>query len=243
MSSRRLWFVGLSIAAHFGVGFAIYASNTWGLERLSPGKGPGVTLGVLQIAAAGNESPAPKDTVKHNPKRPKVTQTVQLTVVKEPPGEPAIGTGSGAGSGAGSGDGSGSATTTADPCLTPDCGQPKPPVVEQPKIELPKPKPPERVSPRDLGNSRISGNDAVQPSEPTKRQMVDDDHLRSTGTFEVCVDPSGAVSSVKLLASTKYPDYDNRLASAVRTWRYRPHATNGQAVSVCSTVTFIYSIK
>jgi len=117
-------------------------------------------------------------------------------------------------------------------------------VIEQPKIELPKVtkvQPPKRVAPQDL--VRIGGPDDIQPPEHVKRQMIADDNRKSTGTFELCVNEAGVVSSVKLLRSTSYRDYDNRLASAVRGWRYRPHTSNGMAVSVCSTVTFIYSIK
>jgi TonB family protein len=243
MSSRRLWFVSLSVVGHLGLGFGIYASNTWGLEKLGPGKGPAVSLGVLGAQAPAGESPSSKETVKNTPKKQKPPVIVQLTEVKdgskEIPG-PATGTGSGAGSGEGSGSGH---TPTTGGCAIPPCEEPKDPIVEQPKIELPKPKvqPPKRIAPQDL--VRIGGRDDIQPPEHVKRQMIADDKLKSTGTFELCVNEAGTVSSVKLLRSTNYPDYDNRLAGAVRGWRYRPHMVNGLAVSVCSTVTFIYSIK
>jgi TonB family protein len=243
MSSRRLWFISLSIAGHLGLGFGIYASNVWGIEKLGPGKGPAVSLGVLGPQAPAGDPPASKETVKSNPKKPKAAVTVQPTVVKELPKDvgPAIGAGSG---GAGSG-GGGSNSEQIGSCSLPPCdAKDPPPVVEQPKIELPKPvkaQPPKRVAPQDL--VRIGGPDNIQPPEHVKRQMVADDKLKSTGTFELCVNEAGLVSSVKMLRSTSYADYDNRLASAVRGWRYRPHTTNGTAVSVCSTVTFIYSIK
>ena len=242
MSSRRLWFVSLSIAGHLGLGFAIYASNTWGLERLGPGKGPAVSLGVLGAQAPAGESPSAKETVKSKPKRQKPPVMVQLTVTKESPDVgPSTGTGSGSGAGSGTGSGSGESPLTGN-CTNPPCDEHKdPPVVEQPKVELPKV--PKRMAPLDLAKGRISGREDIQPPEHVKRQMIDDDHRKSTATFELCVDETGTVSKVRMLVSTKYTDYDNLLGGAIRSWRYRPQVSNGVAVSVCSTVTFIYSIK
>lgn len=241
MSSRRLWFVSLSILGHLGLGFAIYASNTWGLEKLGPGKGPAVSLGVLGAQAPAGESPSPKDTVKHKPKRPKVAVMVQLAVTKETPDVgPSIGTGSGSGAGSGEGSGSG-LTPVIGGCAIPPCDDKDPPVVEQPKVELPKV--PKRMAPIDLAKARISGREDIQPPEHVKRQMIDADRRKATATFELCVDEAGAVSKVRMLVSTKYADYDNLLGGAIRSWRYRPQVSNGVAVSVCSTVTFIYSIK
>ncbi|MEJ7604463.1 MAG: energy transducer TonB, partial [Kofleriaceae bacterium] len=180
------------------------------------------------------------DTTKRNPKRPKVNHTVQLVKATEQPAVgPAIGEGSGQGSGAGSG--SGSATEPPAGCAFPPCDDQT--VVEQPRIDIPKPKLVKRMSPRDFGNLRIGGRDDIQPPEHVKRQMIGDQRLRSTGTLEVCVNERGSVSSVRVLASTRYAGYDDALVGAVRGWRYRPHATAGEPLSVCSTVTFIYSIK
>ena len=45
------------------------------------------------------------------------------------------------------------------------------------------------------------------------------------------------------MTSSRRSTSDEALVAAARGWRYRPHATAGEPVSVCSTVTFIYSIK
>ena len=196
---------------------------------------------MLGAQAPAGESPSAKETVKSKPKRQKPPVMVQLTVTKESPDVgPSTGTGSGSGAGSGTGSGSGESPLPGN-CTNPQCDEQNPPVVEQPKVELPKVT--RRLPPLDLAKARISGREDLQPPEHVKRQMIEDERRKSTATFELCVDESGAVSKVRMLVSTKYADYDNLLGGAIRSWRYRPQVANGVAVSVCSTVTFIYSIK
>jgi TonB family protein len=59
---------------------------------------------------------------------------------------------------------------------------------------------------------------------------------------KVCLDAGGRPSSLKTIKSSGYPDYDRKIRSEMNRWRYRPFQVGGEAVPVCSTVTFIYRI-
>jgi TonB family protein len=87
---------------------------------------------------------------------------------------------------------------------------------------------------------RISGETQVHPTSATHHEMVADRIAMAVGTIRLCVSVHGEVTSAQLLRSTKYPDYDARLLAAVRAWRYKPYLNHGQAVRVCSAVTFQY---
>jgi len=50
------------------------------------------------------------------------------------------------------------------------------------------------------------------------------------------------VSSVRLLATSKFDAYDAKLADAVHRWRYRPLMVNGEAYAACAPVTFVYNL-
>jgi TonB family protein len=59
----------------------------------------------------------------------------------------------------------------------------------------------------------------------------------SWGLFKVCVDASGAVTTVSTMRSTGQPEkLDARWMTAIQTWRYTPHQVNGQAVPFCHPV-------
>ena len=60
--------------------------------------------------------------------------------------------------------------------------------------------------------------------------------------LEVCVGTTGAVSRVRVVRSTGYAAYDERLVAAAGGWRYRPYLVNGTTVPACGTVTFVYAV-
>ena len=47
-------------------------------------------------------------------------------------------------------------------------------------------------------------------------------------------------SDARLPEATGYDEYDRKLIAAVRDWRFRPYAVNGQTYAVCSTAEFLY---
>lgn len=95
---------------------------------------------------------------------------------------------------------------------------------------------------------RISGETQIVPPDTVKTEMLRDGRPRTTGSFKLCIDASGRVSSLAPIAGgTKYPAYDAKIGAAMRAWRYKPYTINNQgsitAVPACSVVTFVYTIK
>jgi TonB family protein len=80
----------------------------------------------------------------------------------------------------------------------------------------------------------------VQPGKQTRAAMLQAGVSSVKGTVRLCVDTAGAVTELMLTESTGYDEYDRKLLSAVRSWRFRPYAVNGTTFAVCSTAEFVY---
>ena len=105
----------------------------------------------------------------------------------------------------------------------------------------PPPAPPTNVPPTLLEVNRISGTKAIVPDDVTKTEIQRSGKDKLVGSFKLCLDAGGKISTVSLLKSTGFPSYDATLKAGIRTWTYKPYQVNGTAVPVCTAVTFIYS--
>ena len=84
----------------------------------------------------------------------------------------------------------------------------------------------------------------IVPNDVTKTEIQRSGKSKIIGSFKLCINAGGVVTSVKMLKSTGFSAYDNKIQGTMRgEWRYRPYAVNGRAVPVCTAVTFIYSQK
>lgn len=238
--SRRLWIIVVSVAAHIGVGVALFASGIWRLDRLESA-GARDVIGVLMTNAdEGSPPPAPQ----HKPKAPEAKQIAKVPVqpTERPkdvaPADTSARSGNGTNPDAtgltGNGLGSAPCTQNCAPIasITVPDDVPRPIEIKQARL----------VAPNVLDMNRISGKTQIEPDRQTKLEMVDDHKLRVVATLKVCVSETGGVSSVSVLASTTYRAYDARLAEAVHGWRYRPLLVNGEAYPACGPVTFVYTL-
>jgi len=108
----------------------------------------------------------------------------------------------------------------------------------------PPPAPPQNVPPTLLEGSRVAGDKMIVPDDVTKTEIQRSGKDKIIGSFKLCINAGGAVTSVKMLKSTGFPAYDGKIQSKMNgEWKYRPYAVNGRAVPVCTAVTFIYSQK
>jgi TonB family protein len=262
--SRR-WLVAVSVVAHLAIGVGVFVSGVWGIERLHGERrfrGIGVLLPPAESSGGMIAHTPPKVLPKIPPKRTITHERRQPQVAVIPKEEiREIGTGSGSGSGSGSG------TDPEAHCLE-NCGEAPPalPVCGNAAIETgeqcddgnsingdgcssscqteARPKPQVvGIVPSVMQGLRISGETQVHPSSTTQTQMVHDDVRKVDATIKLCLDAAGGVASTKILRSTRYPDYDQRLLAAVADWRYRPYTFNNVAVPACSTVSFVYTIN
>ncbi|WP_428269646.1 energy transducer TonB [Haliangium sp.] len=113
-------------------------------------------------------------------------------------------------------------------------------VIEEPPPPPPPAKP--RVVPQvAVEGKRVAGEKNIQPDDTVKIQMQRDGKSRIVGVFKMCLNKAGGVSSIDMVKSSGYPDYDRKIRSKMQEWRYQPYMVNGQAIPVCSSITFIYS--
>jgi hypothetical protein len=98
------------------------------------------------------------------------------------------------------------------------------------------------ISPHALWLRRVAGVKSIVPDNETKKAITKDGRRHYIiGTFRLCLAVDGHVKDVVMLRSTGIPSYDDTIRRGISEWVYQPYVDNGQAVSVCSTVTFIYS--
>jgi cysteine-rich repeat protein len=101
------------------------------------------------------------------------------------------------------------------------------------------------IPPSLLTGLRISGETQIVPPDVVKTEMLRDGKERTVGSFKLCMDTSGRISSISPQGKgTGYGPYDAKIVTTMRTWRYRPYLLNNKtAVPACSVVTFVYTIK
>jgi hypothetical protein len=138
----------------------------------------------------------------------------------------------------------------------PVCAMVRPayPAMAAPAVEtLPLPPPPSRGKRKETivfaegairsftEGKRIRGEKGIAPDDATKRAIHAAGLSRLIGSFRVCIDDAGLVESVLPLRSTGFASYDRSILAGIQQWVYSPYSVDGQAVPVCTNVTFIYS--
>lgn len=91
-----------------------------------------------------------------------------------------------------------------------------------------------------IAPTRISGETQIAPDAVTSAQLDRAGRSALAGTFEVCVDRAGAVVDSRVLRSTSYAAYDQKIRRALRGWRYRPATPDDRPLGGCSTVTLVF---
>jgi outer membrane biosynthesis protein TonB len=237
----RRWLVITSLAIHLVVITALFIAGFWRLEQLDMGKG---SFSLHDVALPPPPAPAggPVKVAEFTKKQPKkiVHELVQTRSDVSPTPTPTPDTSSGGGDGSGSGSGSGSDGDTGT--CTENCGPPTSETKPEPAPEVKKVTP-TFVAPTVLLGLRISGETQIQPPDLVKTTMQHAGDTRVMASFKVCIDTGGGVSSIKLIASSKYAEYDAVLTAKIHDWRYRPYSLNGLAIPVCGVVSFIYHTK
>lgn len=117
-----------------------------------------------------------------------------------------------------------------------------------PQVTLPvkPPEPPKPPAPtpvlapsKDVEQRRIAGERLILPDEATAQQIARANG-RAEGRVQLCLKSDGTVSSVRMIKSTEFGSYDQKLLREMRAWRYSPYQVNGVATPVCTSVTFLY---
>jgi TonB family protein len=99
------------------------------------------------------------------------------------------------------------------------------------------------VPPTLLEGSRIAGDKMIVPDDVTKTEIQRSGKTQLMVPVKVCIDRAGNIASVKVMKSSGFVAYDQKLDREIRKWRYKPFSVNGTPTPVCSAIQFIYRQK
>ena len=241
---RRRLIVAGSLLAHGAVLVAFVISGLWKIERLDAAPHESINLALTSEPTLEGGGPHPKAKEDIKPKeQTRVTVDTphqQVPTTSEDPKPDTTATDDGGGGtgthGIGPGDDNDKGKCKTPPCGGDDKADPPKPVVQVVAQ-------PVNLIPAVIQGLRISGDTEIRPSDSDKNNMWQEHVDQTSATFKVCISASGDVSSATRVKSTKYSDYDQRIASAIHGWKYRPYTVAGQPAPACGMVTFVYSIK
>ncbi len=87
---------------------------------------------------------------------------------------------------------------------------------------------------------RVAGDAQILPPTSAQHAMSRANQNRAVAVIKMCLDRQGRVDRVRIVKSSDYADYDAKLLSNMRRWRYQPYRAGGTAIRICTHVTFIY---
>jgi hypothetical protein len=99
---------------------------------------------------------------------------------------------------------------------------------------------PGNVSPSALERFRVSGKRNIVPDDDTKLAIDKAGKTKLIGSYKLCVDTSGAITTINRLKSTGFDAYDRLIEQKMLDWRYQPFLIDGKPTAVCTAITFIY---
>ena len=244
--SKRFWIIAVSIAVHVGIFLAAFVSNIWKIDRLEAQSVP-ISLAAMLPPPAPSGGPAPGEKPRE-PTPPRHIAHEPTQPPEHPKAKPdqavAETTGGGIGDSKGPGTNPDGDPTDTGTCVGLACG----PVTAPPVPEPPAPPPPvvpqvTLIPPSAFKAHRTSGETAIAPPDVVKTQMAREGRSKAVGSFKICLDTTGAVSSVSTIGSTKYGAYDAKLIAGMQGWRYEPFVVDGKPTPVCSVVSFHYAME
>lgn len=238
-------------AGHAGVISALVVVAFWKIDPLPVADRAAVKLGPsIPKDEAGGPPPGARLKVQRAAVAPKVKPPVPVQPVVVPPpdptkivtGGPATGDGPLGGGGTNPGGDPDSELTGTGTCATPPCGEPEPPTPKDPPVDT-APARVDVVPPTVAAGLRLSGNDALYPSDPVRLTMVRDGKDQVRGTFKLCVSRGGRVDDIQLIQSTGYAAYDGELTRAMQAWTFRPYLVNGAPAPMCTVKVVLFRLK
>ncbi|HEU5055840.1 MAG TPA: energy transducer TonB [Kofleriaceae bacterium] len=231
----------LSIAAHAAALALLVGAALWQIDKLEVADLPLlVAAGPGAPMSAGPEEEAEPERKQEEKKKRRVRTDLPRTDRSQAETAEDSSSGSGAGDGQDGGDGRGLGLF---PCEEGgSCS-----VLDRPAEKAPPPRKQEEeriVLARMVEGARIRGNPRIEPPDSVRQAMVRLAQDRIEGRVKMCLDRAGNVRSLRILRSTGHGEYDQRLLAGMRSWGYRPYRLDsGEAVPVCTVVTFIYQVQ
>lgn len=231
-----------SVVVHLALGVGLAIAGWWEIHELSrPNRGVAMAASI-QSSSGGAQRKAStklKRKVKlvRESRQPNKRQATKAELANAgSPESEGSDTGDGVGDLLGQGAGLGLGVVGAL-CLDPTRCQAELPTLALPeKVEAIRTLPPTVLSQL----VRVAGNPQIQPPTPTQSAMRRLHQTRIVAVVKMCLDRDGKVSQQRIVKSSEYKEYDAKLLSNIRRWKYQPYRANGRAVPICTHVTFIY---
>ncbi len=89
-------------------------------------------------------------------------------------------------------------------------------------------------------NRRLAGERAIGPDDMTKEHIHDKGIAAVRADVLMCLDETGAPTTITMTSSSCVPDYDARILEKMAEWRYKPFEISGKSAAICTTVTYVY---
>ena len=235
-----------SAAIHLLAGALLVTLGLWEIEEVGrPHRGLAMATTMPAASAPAGEPRStpekikPKQRIVKEPRQPNPNKASEdIASDADTSSHSGAGQGDGAEGSTGSGPGGPGLGLGIELCIDPRrCEQaalPVPVVAEEEKA-------PTMVPQAVLSKlRRTAGDPQIQPPSSTKNAMSRNQEVRIVAVVRMCLDTSGRVNAQDIVRSSGHSDYDARLLSAIRNWRYEPYRASGMPVAICTHLTFIY---
>jgi TonB family protein len=239
---KRILAIG-SVLLHLFLGALLIAMGFWEISEIGrPNRGVAMATTTMPASSGGAEKPAGKkvERAKKLVRESRQPSDRPKEDVKTGSDSDATGTEGDGGDPNATGDGlpGGPGSLGTELCLDPSrCGGDMPSV---PKAKDPTPEA-KLLPPTVLGElRRVAGDPQIQPPTSTQNAMRQANEHRALAVVKMCLDTQGQVSRAGLVKSSGYGEYDAKLLSKMRNWRYHPYRAAGVSIAICTHVTFIY---
>lgn len=87
---------------------------------------------------------------------------------------------------------------------------------------------------------RLAGEQQVKPDDATRVEMVKDKIPAVRAEVQLCLDATGAPSTVALVSSSCVAAYDKKILARLSAWRFRPFELDGAPTPICTKVTYVF---
>lgn len=91
------------------------------------------------------------------------------------------------------------------------------------------------ITARTLESLRRRGSSLIKPSGLAIREIGT---RKTSATAKICIDRTGAVSSITLLQRSVSPAWDTQLETEPHNWIFRPYTVNGTTQAACAILAF-----
>jgi TonB family protein len=99
--------------------------------------------------------------------------------------------------------------------------------------------PPKVIPLAVLETLRTGGTREIVPDQPEQTAIAKLGR-NVVVVHKLCIDATGKLDQVRLLKSTGYPAYDQKVKRELEAWTFQPYKFEGEPTAACTAVTLLY---